>query len=1130
MGKLATSPDPLGRYLLAALFIAVFAYFPESQAQEKSGPLILEHADQLISSGGEGEIVNLVGNVHFTHDKADLYSQRATWYRKSGLVQFNDSVKVLDAEKVITAQTMTYYRRDRRVTAVNDVRLVDLKQDVVMTCQKADYLRNTKQLEATGLPKLIFNPKDDTARMEITSRRMEYFADSSYGVAYDSVRIVRRDMVARAGQAEFYKNPERAILTKDPVIVQGENQLSGDKVFLYTNDRKIDRLFVDGNARALYMALPDTSLKEFTSAELTGRELEAFFAEDEITQMVTRYNATSNYNPAVTDTLVRGNNFASGDSITLYFRHGLIKRVLIAGGAQGKYIEAKFKPDGTGYFDTTHYSAREIDYRFEDSEIRLTDNGNLSFQDMNLTAGEIHYNTETRILLAEGLKDGAGDSAAEEIQLPVLKQGTEELFGTRMSYNLDSKRGQVRMARTKYEGGYYSGEALRQASEDVLLVAQGNYTSCDKPENPHFHFHSDRMKMVNKDKVIARPVVLYIGDLPVFALPYYVFPVRKGRHSGLLTFEIGNFERGERFVRNVGYYWAASDYWDLETSLDFYEGSRVRNEDSKVIYNGILRYDSNRHSLNGNVGFNYSRTSGWNRSNFTRRGSSSWRVNFSHFQDITQTTKLSGSGTFVSSKSFVSENDFDPARRLDQREVRAQANLSKSWVSSSLSVLADQTWNLDTDTKTERLPSISFSRNSLPVFGDPTKSRKKVRIRPDEIIEEPQKRFYHSLYFRMNSNAVNFRQRSLAADSTFTRRDYQTITSSASLSHTQKLLGVLNVQPSLTLSHALARLEQNRQTDSLNLPAHKVVTRTTYSLGVGANTSLYGTINPKIGKLLGVRHVMTPSIGYTFTPDIKKDRNYFSYVGLGAGSTRSKAATYSLTNLFQAKYQSGETEKKIDLFSLNFSGSYNFAADSLQLSNLATSLRTSAIPNLDLSFTSSHSFYDLGTARRRELYRLRPVNISVTTSTKWGYHPSGAAKDDTESPEKDVASRAQVFGRGAGRSQEFSGLGIDMTLSHNYSETRGFGRPQKTQWLNLSTQFQPTRNWRIAYDARYNMIDKRLESQGVNIGRDLHCWQATFTWIPGGRVAGYYLRISIKSLPDIKIEESEGGLRGDGYY
>ena len=79
------------------------------------------------------------------------------------------------------------------------------------------------------------------------------------------------------------------------------------------------------------------------------------------------------------------------------------------------------------------------------------------------------------------------------------------------------------------------------------------------------------MKMIGKDKVVARPVILYIGDLPVFAVPYYVFPVRKGRHSGFLTFEIGNFERGERFIRNLGYYWAASEYWDLETSLDFYE-------------------------------------------------------------------------------------------------------------------------------------------------------------------------------------------------------------------------------------------------------------------------------------------------------------------------------------------------------------------------------------------------------------------------------------------------------------------------------------------------------------------------------------------------------------------------------
>ncbi len=1088
-----------------------------SIAQEESGPLVLVHADKLESSGGGGDIVNLVGNVHFKHDKADLYSQRATWYRASGLVQFVDSVLVLEEGRRISAQTMTYYRRDRKITALHQVVLLDSIQNVQLFCDRADYYRDSKQLDASGFPKLVLNPSDDTSRMVIDALKMTYFGTDAHGTAYDSVQIVKRDMVAHAGQADFYRNPERAVLIKKPVIVNGQNQLSGDTISIFTDNRRLNKLMVRGDAKAIYKALPDTAIKEYTTAEIAGRELEAFFANDKIQQMITRYNATSRYSPAITDTVVHGTNVASGDSITLFFENSAIKRVFIAGGAQGEFIEPKFGNDGKGYFDTTKYSADEIDYSFDKNQIDLNRNGSMHYHDMALTSGMISYDTKTRILIAEGL---GTDTTGGENQAPVLKQGTEELVGEKMSYNIDTRKGQVRMARTKYEGGFYSGQALRQVSQDVLLVSQGNYTSCDKEPDPHYHFHSNRMKMINKNKVIAKPVFLYIGDLPVFAVPFYVFPIRKGRHSGFLPFELGNLQSGNRFIRNLGYYWAASDYYDLQGSLDF-------TENTSTIINGRLQY-ALRYKLAGTVSVNYSREGSWDLTRFVQNKRNRWMFSFSHNQTINQTTSLGGSGTFISDKNYINQNVYDPVARLN-RTVSSDFSFNKSWPKQSISMVieARQDWNLDTDEKTELLPSFSISRSRLPLFGDPSKAKRKTRVRPDEQIEEPKKRFYHSIYFDIRSSGQNLRQRFRNPDSTFYRKDYQTINTSSSLSSPLKLIGFLTVTPGISGTHSLVRLSASPLADSLGLATGKFVERMLYSLSVGANTSIYGTVYPNRFGLLGIRHVMTPAVSYSFTPSIRKNQSYFRYVGGGSGSTRSKSLGYSLTNLFQAKYKAGEAEKKIDLFNLSFSGSYNFAVDSLQFSPLITSLRTSAIPNLDISFNSVHSFYDLNSAHRRPLLQPRLTSLSISTSIKGGYHPgSGGKKGDDE---KDISQKA-TFGAKATGPSEPTSLGIDFVLSHNYSESRGAGNTQKTQWINLGTQIQPTLGWRIEYDCRYNMVNKRIESQSFNIGRDLHCWQFTFTWIPTGAVAGYYARISIKTLPDIKLESSRGGLRGPYNY
>ena len=87
------------------------------------------------------------------------------------------------------------------------------------------------------------------------------------------------------------------------------------------------------------------------------------------------------------------------------------------------------------------------------------------------------------------------------------------------------------------------------------------------------------MKMIENDKLIARPVVFHVEQIPILALPFYIFPLKKGRHSGFLPFSFGKFEKGERFVRNVGYYWAASEYFDLMSAMDYFEEKKHWRKD-----------------------------------------------------------------------------------------------------------------------------------------------------------------------------------------------------------------------------------------------------------------------------------------------------------------------------------------------------------------------------------------------------------------------------------------------------------------------------------------------------------------------------------------------------------------------
>ena len=223
-------------------------------------------------------------------------------------------------------------------------------------------------------------------------------------------------------------------------------------------------------------------------------------------------------------------------------------------------------PDTTGGAppEKVVYEAETVDYTVSDRVVDLLGETTLDYGALTLTCGKVRFYAERRYLDAE--------------DHPVLVErtgsGQREVVGRHMDYNLDSREGTIADGRTKAEDGFIYADKLRQIGEGQFLARTGNFTTCDlaeKGEKPHFHFTSKRMRIYMNDKVVAKPVTLYIRDIPIFAIPFYVFSIRRGRQSGFLTpdFDFGLGSGTGHFFRNLGYYWAASDYYDFTLRADY---------------------------------------------------------------------------------------------------------------------------------------------------------------------------------------------------------------------------------------------------------------------------------------------------------------------------------------------------------------------------------------------------------------------------------------------------------------------------------------------------------------------------------------------------------------------------------
>lgn len=657
------------------------------------------------------------------------------------------------------------------------------------------------------------------------------------------------------------------------------------------------------------------------------------------------------------------------------------------------------------------YSADAIDFDILTRATVLQGNARIEYKEMELTADRIELFWDEQTMIATSRFDTTYIDSTEseidtifEVGKPHFKQGSEEFIGDEIAYNLKSKIGRVKGGRTAYQDGSYYGQQFKRLSDDVLSVRRGEFTTCEL-DTPHFHFGSNVLKIEVGERVIARPVYLYFDDVPVLALPYGVFPIQKGRTSGFITPVFGESADQGRFLRNIGYYWATSDYMDVLGTFDYFE--------EKGMLGGTKFRYAKRNRLTGNVNYDF---------DLQRNGSATnrrWQLSANHNQTIDQSTRLGISGSYVSDASYRrdvgSTND-----RLNQ-SIRSNATLSKSWSNSpwSASVNAGFTQNIEQKTWTANAPSVRFTHKQGRLFPAP-KAPRGIRFAsaPKETTE-PWYRAFTWSYSSSYSNDFAFprtpveeglRPDSLNEDLYVTIfgtkddvvRQRDGMGHSGGLSATARLLRYISLNPSLDWQHAWTRraVHYDPQGDIFDREdKYGVFTRTTFDVGSSASTKLYGVARNPFGIRAQFRHVMSPSVSFRYRPDfgdeawgyfetakldngreIRYDRFRAADQGSAVGGTPeglSEAMSFSLGNLFQMKHGDPEegTEKKFDILSANFGTGVDFKREKNKWNDISSSFRSSIpgrligpIDGVGVDLSTVHSMYQFQGATKTEKF------------------------------------------------------------------------------------------------------------------------------------------------------------------
>ena len=818
----------------------------------------------------------------------------------------------------------------------------------------------------------------------------------------------------------------------------------------------------------------------------------------------------------------------------------------------------------------TYTASDTIVYDLGSRTMILYGKGDIKYRDMGLKAEVVDINWVTSLLHAEGVADTADTTGKKMKGLPEMIDGAETYRGRVVEYDFKSKKGRIDLGKTEQDKSYYYGDEIKKVSPEEMYVEDGKFTSCDL-DHPHYYFGSPEMKIMLKDKIVARPVFFYISDVPVFALPFGIFPSERGRRSGIIGPAFGESSRG-RYLTHLGYYWAMSDYTDVAFKADGY------SKGSYTLY-GDFRY-ALRYLFNGGIDASYGKVVSGEPSDPGRTVTSVFNVHLGHNEQFDPTSQLVVDFTFTSG-SYYQNTSLNLNQLLMQNAV-SNATFTKSWegTPNSMTVNIHRDQYLQTGQTSTILPDISFNRSQTFPFRSSKRSDVGSALKWYELISYTYAGQFEDVQTNTpittgaDSGRLAFDERR-GVQHSFTlnmapKVGYVTLT--PFFNYTEKWYDEHTEMEQVYLNTGRLSGGPRPSLFGLSEPSDQFVARNVhelsavryYNLGLQASTKFFGIFQPNVFGIKGIRHQVTPSLSYTYAPDFAADRfgyygKYYDTLGVahryglydrevfgGAPAGKQEAISFNVGNVFEMKTVSHDTsgqDNKFQLLNLNAGISYNFAADSLRFSELALDYRTSIGNYLSIGGSTTYNLYkfvrDTGsvpTGQRVNKFLIntdhRLADLTAFT-VSIGTHLSGEKHSTTAGPivsTADSLARAQKRGYVGLYDQEAPDFSIPWNLDLNWNYTMQRENPlypSKSSGISASLGFNLTEYWKINATTSYDLINRVFTAPQITVYRDLHCWELNFNWVPTGPYRNFHVEIRLKApqLQDVKITK-QGGLRG----
>jgi hypothetical protein len=800
----------------------------------------------------------------------------------------------------------------------------------------------------------------------------------------------------------------------------------------------------------------------------------------------------------------------------------------------------------------------EIVYSAQDSIVALPVQGKallygkakVDYGSMNMEAETIEIDYKKNVVIAYGKKDSTG----KNIGTPVFKDGSETMEAEKIMYNLKTKKGKIFNALTKQGDLLVVGKEIKKDSTNIIYMKDMRCIPCQE-QDARTVFRATKAKIIPNDKIITGPMYLEVGGVPTpLGLPFGYFPNTKKQHSGVLLPTFGN-SPGQGFnLKQGGFYWGINDMTDMTVRGDIYaNGSWAANATNN--YNVLYK-------SRGNTYFSYNVFNIGDKdipNTFTKN--KAFEVRWTHSQDNRNnpSVRFSANVNFVNNQSinrFTAQN----TGQFLQNNFLSNINFTKTYKLSSLSINASHSQNSQTGVMSITLPALTYNVNRFFPFKRQNAVKQNVL---DKIGVSYALQFSNSLSGKdstifkgspLDSMRYGIKQ-SIPVSTNFNVLKYITVTPGLNFSAVSYMQSISKTYAGVDSSKFVngsdtAKGKQKIYKEVIN-------TKTNQGLVNGYDANFTTSFTTKVffdyifrkGKVSQVRHLLIPTLGYTYRPDFGSSQygywrtvqtnslgatSYYSIfdkdVFSGPARGKQNALSINLNNNLEAKTRqktdTGVTYKKLVLLqNVGVSTAYNFAADSLKMSAVSITGRTVLFKNININASSTFDPYVYSRQNKNDinrymlsegkgLARFTYASISVNSAISNNMleaarklrRPPSVSNGVENGTEQDLDTRDK--------------RPWNLNMSYNLVLTnKDNTRVQPSHQVGITADVMPTKYWKIGATTGYDFNTQKMSYTTINIRRDLKCWEANISWVPFGVRKSYSITINLKTamLSEFKI-------------